>query len=29
MYSSKQFSLELLREKFENTLEILGKIQGI
>ena len=29
MYSFKHFSLELLREKSENTLEISGKIQGI
>ena len=29
MYSSELFSLELLREKFENDLEISGKTQGI
>ena len=29
MYSSELFSLELLREKFENGLEISGKTQGI
>ena len=29
MYSSKLFSSEFLREKFENDLEILGKTQGI
>ena len=27
--SQQIFSLELLREKFENTLEISGKTQGI
>ena len=29
LYSNKRFSLELLKEKFENTLKISGKIQGI
>ena len=29
MYSSKSFSSEFLREKFENDLKILGKTQGI
>ena len=29
MYSSEHFSLELLREKFENTMEISWKSQGI
>ena len=29
MYSSELFSPELLREKFENGLEISGKTQGI
>ena len=29
MYSSKSFSSEFLRKKFENDLEILGKTQGI
>ena len=29
MYSSKLFSSEFLREKFENDLEILEKTQGI
>ena len=28
MYSSEFFSLELLREKFENALNISGKAQG-
>ena len=29
MYSSELFSPELLREKFENDLEISGETQGI
>ena len=29
MYSSELFSPELLREMFENDLEISGKTQGI
>ena len=29
MYSSEFFSVRLLREKFENALEISGKTQGI
>ena len=29
MYSNKLFSPELIREKFENDLEISGKTEGI